>query len=262
MASSNWLKDLKSAVDLRLEAFFDHKAAQASNRSPDGAVLVQAVRELTLRGGKRLRPAVALAGFVATSEESHTDAIYDLGAALELLQSYLLIHDDWMDRDLTRRGGPAVHAHFRQTQPSDHEGDSLGILAGDLAGTFAWETFIGADFPVSRRQEALEYFTSLQIDVIYGQHLDIVASKDVDRMHELKTGAYTVEGPLHLGALLADATHAQIQHLLLVGRPLGKAFQVRDDLLGAFGDPRQTGKPAAKRTQSSPRQRPPSRARN
>ncbi len=244
MTASLWVAPLKTRVDQRLQAFFEEKGFEAKERSPQGVLLVDQVKALTLRGGKRLRPMVAAAGCVATSNRAVGDAIYDLGAALELLQSYLLIHDDWMDKDLKRRGGPAVHAAFRASQPTDHEGDSLGILAGDLAGTFAWELFLGTAFPEERRAEAFRYFTSLQVDVIYGQHLDIIGHPDIERMHRLKTSAYTVEGPLHLGALLADAQEEQLHALERIGRPLGQAFQVRDDLLGTFGDPKLTGKPA------------------
>jgi geranylgeranyl diphosphate synthase type I len=162
---------------------------------------------------------------------------------LELLQTYLLIHDDWMDEDDERRGGPAVHYAFQRKHGHDHLGASLGILAGDLASTFGWELLLGASFPEGRRDEGLATFVRIQKEVFAGQQLDLMTDADVERMHDLKTGSYTTRGPAEFGGILADADEGAMQSLRAWAAPLGVAFQLRDDLLGTFGNVQQTGKP-------------------
>lgn len=237
---AHWMKDLRGRIDAKLEAYLDAKQAEAKELSPQSIELVEGVASLTLRGGKRFRPIMTAAAFQAVAPEGDVEATISVGASLELLQSFLLIHDDWMDGDLERRGGPAVHAIYRDRYPQ-HLGDSVGILAGDLASTYALELFLEAPFP--DRNAALARFMKIQKEVFFGQHLDITANADVSRMHDLKTGSYTVRGPLLLGALLGDASAAQNEALLAYGNPIGEAFQLADDLLGTFGDEAQTGKP-------------------
>ncbi|MDH5673087.1 MAG: polyprenyl synthetase family protein [Myxococcales bacterium] len=240
---SRWLADLVARVDAHLAAFFDARLAQAEATSPEARALVAAVAELTLRGGKRLRPAALYAGYAAVDPSADLARVLEPAAALELLQSYLLIQDDWMDGDERRRGGPSVHAAFAAEHGDAHLGASLAILAGDLASGFAWELIARADFPKARAAEALELFGRTHFEVLCGQQLDLLHHPDVALVHQLKTGSYTVRGPLLLGALLGDASEAQLSALQRFGEPLGLAFQLRDDLLGAFGDGGAVGKP-------------------
>lgn len=242
-STADFLADVKRRIDHRLERYFDHKRAEVRRLSPHTEELVESVHELTMRGGKRLRPAVTAAVFRAVKPEADLVNVVDVGAALELLQTYLLIHDDFMDQDDERRGGPAVHAMFRQKRGDAHLGASLAILAGDLAGTYAWELVLDAPFPTHRRDEGLHAFVTLQKEVYFGQHLDVIADPDVERMHDLKTGSYTVRGPAMLGAILGDASEDQKKRLLHWANPLGEAFQLADDLLGTFGTSEVTGKP-------------------
>jgi len=223
--------------------FFDERLEETRHISVPSMELVEQVRALTMRGGKRLRPVVVAAAFSAVAPDREVTETVELGAALELLQSFLLIHDDWMDQDEERRGGPAVHVAFRGAHPDHHVASSLGILAGDLASTYAWELFLQTPFPDKRRAEALAGFLRLQKEVYFGQHLDVTNDPDVPRMHRLKTGSYTVSGPTHLGALLGDACTSQLEALERWSAPLGEAFQLRDDLLSTFGDASQIGKP-------------------
>jgi len=243
------LGELRSAVNDRLRAYLEAKRDQARRLTPESVELVDSVGELTLRGGKRLRPALIFAAYRAVAEgpDALPPEVLDTCAAVEFMQSYLLIHDDWMDHDEERRGGPAVHAALRDAHEGDvHLGNSLAILAGNLASVFAWELITGHDAtevtaPASRR--VIEVFLRMHQEVVYGQQLDLVETPNVSLMQQLKTGSYTVRGPLSLGAALADATPAQESALLEYGRPLGEAFQMRDDLLGTFGDRSATGKP-------------------
>ncbi|MDQ3034121.1 MAG: polyprenyl synthetase family protein [Myxococcota bacterium] len=216
----------------------------ATALAPEALELVEAIEALTMRGGKRLRPAVLVAAFRSIAPERDWAETLPACAGLELLQSYLLIHDDWMDGDEQRRGGPAVHAALAKKRGDAHLGASLAILAGDLASAYAQRLVLESFATASRPREMLAAFVRMQVEVVMGQSLDLLASSDVSRMQQLKTGSYTVAGPLRLGALIAGATDAQMDAMESFGTPLGEAFQVRDDLLGTFGDPRATGKPS------------------
>ena len=231
-----WVALVRGTVNDRLQAFFSRKAAEVESLSPDSIELVEEVRDLTLRGGKRLRPAVMAAAYQACSGDESMGNIAEPGAALELMQSFFLIHDDWMDQDEQRRGGPSVHHSLAQKHGDAHIGASLSTLAGDLASTCAWELMLRAEFPASTKDLALRTFADIHTKVYLGQHLDITANNDVQRMHQLKTGSYTVDGPAMLGALLAEADTEKRDSLKRWAEPLGEAFQLRDDLLGTFGD--------------------------
>jgi geranylgeranyl diphosphate synthase type I len=230
-------------VNAQLEQLLANKRAEARDVSPHAEELIEAVAQLTLRGGKRLRPATAYAAFRAVRGDRDPSGVLQLGTALELLQTYLLIQDDWMDGDDQRRGGPSVHTAFALQRGQPHLGAHLAILAGDLASGLAWELLAAAPFPEQRVREAFAAFGKMHEDVIYGQQLDLLGYPDISLVHHLKTGSYTVRGPLQLGALLADASPQQLLVLERFGTPLGLAFQLRDDLLGAFGDRTRTGKP-------------------
>ena len=227
---------------MALQRFLADKQARVAAISPASVELVAAIADLTLRGGKRLRPAVMEAGFASVCDRPVAE-VEDAGDALELLQTYLLIHDDWMDGDDTRRGGPTVHRMLGDQHGDPHLGASLAILAGDLACTYAWTLINRQSFPHGRKQQGLELFARMHEEVILGQHLDLVHSHDVERMHDLKTASYTVRGPLLLGAVLGGGDDGALAALEAIGTSLGIAFQLRDDLLGTFGDAAATGKP-------------------
>jgi len=235
---------VQSEVDLRLRGFLETRLDVARHHGPEVVEMVSAVRDLCLRGGKRLRPALLVAGYRAASETAELEPALDAGVALELLQAYLLIHDDWMDGDLVRRGGPAVHAHLAKRFRSVHKGHASGILAGDYASAVALEALSQVDMNASAALPALACFAEMQLDAIAGQQLDLIGGNyDVELAYQLKTGSYTVRGPLRLGAILAAAKPATLRALDRFALPIGVAFQLRDDLLSAFGEPKKTGKP-------------------
>lgn len=231
------------AVNARLDAYLTEQEALAAKTSPRAPELVAALAELTRRGGKRLRPVVLYAGYRAAGGGEDVAPTLDASASLELLQTYLLIQDDWMDGDDERRGGPSVHAALRRAHRDDHLGESLAILAADLAAGFAFELIARAPFPSGRLHEALAAYGKMHFEVVCGQQLDLCKHDDVALVHQLKTGSYTVRGPLALGALLAGASAEQLAALERFGTPVGIAFQLRDDLLGTFGDKAAVGKP-------------------
>jgi geranylgeranyl diphosphate synthase type I len=242
-----WNVQLIARVNQRLEQFFEDKRNAASKLTPRAHELVEAAAELTMRGGKRLRPLAIYAGYRAAASAQAPiawDAVVTLGASIELLQTYLLIQDDWMDGDEERRGGPATHVAFARQIGDPKLAASLAILAGDIAAGFAFELLHATTFPQRRAADALRAFTSMHFEVVCGQQLDLLGHEAVTLTHHLKTGSYTVRGPVTLGALLGDASDEQLQALERFARPLGIAFQLRDDVLGTFGDTTSTGKPA------------------
>ena len=241
-----WASQVIARVNARLEKFFDERLAHARTLSPRAPELVSSIAELTMRGGKRLRPLVIYAGFRACTPlvgERDLQSIVTLGAAIELLQSYLLIQDDWMDNDEQRRGGPSTFAAMQRQFKDPQLGASLTILTSDVAMGYAIELLHETRFPTDRRSEAYSAFQNMHLEVVFGQQLDLLAHEDVTLTQHLKTGSYTMRGPMRLGALLADASDEQLQVLTRFAQPLGIAFQLRDDVLGTFGDPAVTGKP-------------------
>jgi geranylgeranyl diphosphate synthase type I len=245
-STESWTEALVLRVNARLERFFAEKRAQAQRLSPRAEELVDAVAELTMRGGKRLRPLAIYAGYRAAARDHAHDFedVVTLGASIELLQTYLLIQDDWMDDDEERRGGPAAHVAFKRQVGDPKLAASLAILAGDIAAGFAFELLHATVFPPPRAAAALQAFTKMHFEVVCGQQLDLLGHEAVTLVHHLKTGSYTVRGPVTLGALLGDASDEQLHALERFAGPLGIAFQLRDDVLGTFGDSQSTGKPA------------------
>lgn len=239
-----WLSQIKHQVDTHLERFFEIKRERARQLSEPSVQLVDELAAFTLRGGKRTRPAVLVAAHQAVSEDHDITPLLDACAALELLQSYLLVHDDWMDQDDERRGGPAVHKVFEKQHENSHVGATIAVLVGDLGNGFAIELAAGGKLPAERRTAAMQVFWEMQQDVVWGQHLDVLAYPSVELIQRLKTGSYTVRGPLLWGAVLGGAKLTQIDALERYADPVAQAFQTRDDVLGVFGDPRKTGKPA------------------
>jgi geranylgeranyl diphosphate synthase type I len=253
---------VKRSVEGRLAQLLDEAVLSVNSCGADAVAAIDALRALALRGGKRFRPVLIAAAYEACGGRGEREAggaigepwraasigeaVVLAGAAIELLQAYLLIHDDWMDGDDVRRGGPSVHALLRGTYRDVAAGDAAAILAGDYASALAQQALLSIPLAGERVVEAGRAFAKVQREVIAGQLLDMrgAAPGDVERMHDLKTGSYTVRGPLAIGAILAGATADQRAALDRFAAPLGVAFQLRDDLLGTFGDPRATGKPA------------------
>ncbi len=236
------LFDFAERVQQPLQALFPRARAELRQpgRGDDGNLLLDAIEDLTLRGGKRLRPYLAWRAALCIRDEAEVSGLLPACAALELLQSYLLIHDDIMDGDDVRRGGPTVHRLLAGGEP--RRGEMLAILAGDLAATLARKALQFAGVPDERRLRALDELTLMEWEVIQGQTLDLTGSPDVQTMHDLKTGSYTTRGPVRFGAALAGAGEAQVETLVAFATPLGLAFQLRDDLLDMTGDPDRTGK--------------------
>jgi geranylgeranyl diphosphate synthase type I len=211
---------------------------------------LEALRALVMAGGKRLRPVFCYWGFVSGGGDPEDPLVVDAGAAFELLQAFALIHDDVMDGSATRRGAPAVHRQFADRHAdaawageSRRFGEGVAILVGDVALVYS-DLLLPDGSP-----ELARLWHELRVELNIGQYLDLsgTAVGDVDRagarrIARLKSGRYTIERPLQIGALLAGRPDlsAALSHY---GGPLGEAFQLRDDVLGVFGLEDRTGKP-------------------
>lgn len=247
------LDTVRRYVDTHLESWLAPRVARATHVSAEVGAAADALKVLALRGGKRMRAALVVVGYEASTawdgarssahDTARLEACGRAMLAVELLQVYLLIHDDWMDDDDVRRGGPAVHVALRERLGTKQKGDTAAILAGDLACAYAQDALLETPLPPDRVLAAARAFAGIQAEVVTGQLAEMSTEASVELVHALKTASYTVTGPLAMGAALAGASEARVAQLASYGRPLGVAFQLRDDLLGTFGDPSATGKP-------------------
>jgi geranylgeranyl diphosphate synthase type I len=239
-----FLEGVRVEVEHRLTARWDAKLAELARHGKEVQAMAGAARDLTLRGGKRFRAGLLMAAYMGVAPRAPKETALAAGVALELLQSYILVQDDWMDHDDTRRGGPSVHAALSRALGDAHLGASSAVLAGDLLWGLALATLASVPASPSRRIEAIDLLCRVHEDVVIGQQIDLMGrAEDVEAMHMLKTGSYTVRGPLLLGATLAGADERSRKALERYAAPVGVAFQLRDDLLGMFGTSAQTGKP-------------------
>jgi geranylgeranyl diphosphate synthase type I len=246
-------------VQEALSAFLTEQSGRLGELGDELAAPVQALSEL-LAGGKRLRPAFCYWGFRGAGgrDDGGCEGIVRAATALELLQASALLHDDVMDGSDLRRGMPAAHRRFAALhRDADWSGspDAFGvgaaILLGDLALSWCDEMLRSCGLPEERVREAYGVFDAMRSEVIGGQYLDLVAQAAAGgsvaramRVIRFKTAKYSVERPLQLGGALAGASGELLAAYSTFGIPLGEAFQLRDDVLGVFGDPAETGKPA------------------
>jgi geranylgeranyl diphosphate synthase type I len=240
-------------VQERLRVVLAEEEARWSAFDEDLTEPVAQIGRLVLAGGKRLRPAFCHWGFVGAGGDPDDPMVTDAGAAFELMHAFALFHDDVMDDAGSRRGNPTTHTVFAQHHrdgqwagEARRFGEGVAILVGDLAFVFADRLMAGAS------PQAWEIWNELRIELNIGQVLDIVGSvRNERRRHKAeqicryKSGKYTIERPLHLGAVMAAPGRAPelLPALSAYGLPLGDAFQMRDDVMGAFGDQVVTGKP-------------------
>ncbi|WP_420094699.1 polyprenyl synthetase family protein [Nocardia asteroides] len=255
------LRAFVTAVEGALAEFFETRVALVEPLGPPFVESADVLREFVLRGGKRTRPSFAWTGWLgAGGDPDGPDAARVLRAcsALELVQACALIHDDIIDSSRTRRRFPTVHVDFEQrhreralTGDAAHFGVSVAILVGDLALAWADDMVNGAGLDPAALARFATVWARMRTEVLGGQLLDIQGEAGGDesvaaalRICEFKTAAYTIERPLHLGAALADAGPELVAAYRTFGKDIGVAFQLRDDLLGVFGDPEVTGKPS------------------
>lgn len=232
-------------IEEALNGWIALKSADVEGLPANVRAPVEAAFDLACRGGKRWRAVLVACAYEGFGGVGGGDASVLAGVAIELLQTYLLIHDDWMDHDELRRGGPSVPAMMRaRFEPG--LADSSAILAGDYAAAVALDALLAVPCAGDRVARAAREFARAGREVVVGQLLDIHGAPltTIERTHLLKTASYTVQAPLAIGARLAGASDSACRDLEAFAGPLGVAFQLRDDVLGTFGDPSSTGKPA------------------
>ena len=249
-------EDLRRRVSEQLDLFLERQDARLVSVGYEVGELVLSLREL-LGGGKRLRPAFGYWGWRGVGMPDD-DRMVAAAASLELFQACAIIHDDVMDRSDTRRGKPAAHRRFEWLHRSagwrgDDEmfGTGAAILLGDLCLAWTDEMFFGCGLEQERLLRARPLFDEMRTELMGGQYLDLLEQAmgggsvpRARRVIHYKSARYSVLRPLQLGATLAGADRSVLAAYEAFGMPLGEAFQLRDDLLGVFGDPAVTGKPA------------------
>ncbi|MFD0902146.1 polyprenyl synthetase family protein [Actinomadura sediminis] len=233
------MNDLRGRIDRALEEFLDEEAAALLALDAALAPVADQVR-LSVAGGKRVRPAFCYWGWRASGQPD-AESIVRAAAALELVHAAAIVHDDIIDRSPLRRGRATAHRRL---------GDGLAIMVGDLLLSWAGHLFHTSGLPRAFVARAMTLWTAMGRELIAGECLELLSTDgpaDVRRSLRIvrfKTGSYTVEWPLRIGAVLGGAAPAMLDALAGYTRPLGEAFQLRDDLWGVFGDPAVTGKSA------------------
>jgi geranylgeranyl diphosphate synthase type I len=250
--------ELAGAITDQLRQYLHDRRDEAAYIGSDYGVLIAVLEDFVVTGGKRLRPAFAYWGWRAVATGTPDASVLQLFSALELLHAFALLHDDVIDESSTRRGRPTAHKRFAALHQKgnwrgspDQFGISAAILAGDLAQAWADDMVLRAELPPDALRRVQRVWSDIRTEVLGGQYLDIVAEASAAdsiasamSVATFKTACYTVSRPLQLGlAAAADRPDiAQVFHQF--GTDLGVAFQLRDDVLGVFGDPAVTGKPS------------------
>jgi geranylgeranyl diphosphate synthase type I len=253
--------DLRARVQSIVDEVLQEETQVLARAGQDLVPLAEALRGL-MSGGKRLRPAFCYWGWRGSLDcvpDARLDeAAMRAAASLEFLQACALIHDDVMDGSDTRRGLPAAHHHFATLHRGsawlgspENFGVGAAILLGDLCLSWADQVLMASGMPTDDLMRAKAIYDEMRTELMAGQYLDLLEQArgggSIERALQVvryKSAKYTIERPLHLGAALAGGSPALMEAYTAYGLPLGEAFQLRDDVLGVFGDPSQTGKPA------------------
>ena len=257
-------EDVRERVDAALATFLDQQQSRFEDMLPaanDRTPWLEALSSLRsfLSHGKRLRAAFCYWGWRGAGGDPEDEGIITAAAALELLHAFALVHDDIMDDSDTRRGAPSLHRrHATRHQqasrygPSELYGTSVALLLGDLCLGWFHEMLDGCGLPADRLRTARGLVSHSFSELILGQYLDLdeqtgrtLSADRAATVIHYKTAKYTVERPMHLGGVLAGASPELLTAYTDYALPLGEAFQLRDDVLGAFGEAELTGKPVA-----------------
>lgn len=251
------LKKFKKSFDKELKKFLDLKTKKAKSISPEAFGMMKSLKGYIMNGGKRIRPALMYYTYLALGGKNKQEALR-IGMALEFVHTFLLIHDDIIDKDNLRRGKPSVHYTYKilaeknhYNNSADHYGNSQAISIGDMCFGFTGEIIASSKFSGVVKNRLAKKVSDIVFNTTIGQFHDVLAAstdngitaKDVLTTLEYKTARYTVEGPLHLGAALAGSSERVLEKLTKFAIPLGVAFQIHDDILGVFGTSEETGKP-------------------
>lgn len=248
---------MRSEINQALTEFVQGENKYLANIGPELDPVGSSIEKFLLASGKRLRPLFAYAGLLGAGTKPNKQLINAV-ASLELVHVCALIHDDVMDGSDTRRGAPAIHKSFQKMHEDNklvgsaaQFGISSAILLGDLALIWSAQMLHNAGLDNDVLIRSLPIYDEMRIELMAGQYLDVyeqaLGTQSIERSLKVaryKSGKYTIERPLHFGGVLGAGSSELINTYTNYGIPLGQAFQLRDDILGVFGDPAQTGKPA------------------
>ncbi len=259
-----FIKKYKKEIDKELGLFLDKKIREHGKIKKQIAVVLKSIREFNMRGGKRIRPLLVILGYLAAGGRNTKEAI-KASVAVELLEAFLLIHDDIIDRDSLRRGKQTINIEYekrcgkspglrrkkgdeKRTICHDY-GNNIAIVAGDIALGLAVDALLETRFDNKKKSGAIAILNNALIKTCFGQILDIntslmqeISEKDIIEIQKLKTAVYTIEAPLHIGAELAGKKSLKRDYSRYALH-LGQAFQIRDDILNIFGSRKAIGKP-------------------
>ncbi|MCK5332612.1 polyprenyl synthetase family protein [Candidatus Parcubacteria bacterium] len=268
MEMNDYYTNLKKRIDIELNVFFEnkHKQIKSDIELTEFSEIIADLENFVMSSGKRIRPVLFYFGYVLAGGKDREEVLR-AAVSVELMHSYFLIHDDIIDRDDFRHGDLSMHCKYRKKAEKDfkdndsrHFGTSMAILIGDLMSSFGYQVLNNSNFNDSERIKALNYFNNIICNTMFGQLMDLNFDKNknlnvemVFKVQKYKTAKYTIEGPLHLGAILAGADDNFLKLLSSYAIPVGIAFQIQDDIIGVFGNEKKIGKPVGSDIQEGKR---------
>jgi len=249
------LEELKKKINPEIEKYFKKIIDEAEDTDETIAEALKHVGKITLSGGKRARAIFMYYGYLAAGGKEF-EKIIKTSVSIELIHIFLLIHDDIIDQDKKRHGVTTIHERYKsigkkflKNRDHQHFGNSIGIIVGDMIAALGNKIIYESEFDPSLIVKALARLQHIISCTVIGQTEDIyienkgkATEKEVLKMYENKTAKYTIEGPLHLGAILAGSDEKLLQVFSEYSIPVGIAFQIQDDILGIFGNEKKLGK--------------------
>ena len=250
------ISEFKERLDPEIKAFFAEVKKDAEMKDSFIREAVDHMEDIVVSGGKRLRAALMYYGYLA-SGGTNREAILKASVSVELIHAFLLVHDDIIDRDALRHGVETLHTRYTKKarkyfpdKDEEHFGNSIALILGDMLYAFGNDVIFRADFPKDAIFRALSCLQKIVTCTVTGQARDIyiefqgsATEEEILSMYENKTARYSIEGPLHLGALLAGENQKLLDLYTEYAIPLGIAYQIQDDILGVFGEEKAIGKP-------------------
>lgn len=240
MFKNNLLLEYKNNIDKELKTFLEEQIKTSPKNIEQ---ILSYLKDFNTRGGKRVRGILTIIGY--TLFKNYNKEIIKVATAIELMESFFLIHDDITDNDELRRGSLTLHKAYEKSYPK--QGISFALVAGDLLCSLGNELLTTTNF--KKKNKALQLYNQVITQTCYGQMYDLltenkssISESELSKLHELKTAFYTVEAPLKIGAILANAKDKDLKLIENLSIPLGKAFQLKDDILGIFGSKSKLGK--------------------
>lgn len=244
---------IKNGVEKELRAY-TRSIDQLYTLNKLSPILFKSIKEFILRGGKRVRPVLFCIGYHGFSKNNPA-GLYRSALSLELLHDFMLVHDDIIDKSSMRRGRPSMHTRLKKylsgNKKAKFSGQDLAIVAGDVIYAMALDAFLAVKENARRKENALKKLISAALYTGSGEFIELllgikpiekVTQEDIYKIYDYKTARYTFASPLTIGAALAGAKTSQIKKLYSYGMLLGRAFQIKDDIIGTFGEEKETGK--------------------